>query len=176
MSSQHTQPTIAPSGKPDIIEFYNGTKGGVDTFDQMCATSSCSRKTRRWPLCVWYGILNAACINAFIISCENCEKTGSSIPKRRAFMMDVGRELISPWAQSYPVNFTPWSQLFVTFHYLAPLLGYQVRHLLTASHPWYAVLNVLASPTGNPGIAATSVQNQSALGICTQSVVTACER
>ena len=107
MSSQHTQPTIAPSGKPDIIEFYNGTKGGVDTFDQMCATSSCSRKTRRWSLCVWYGILNAACINAFIITCENCEKTGSSIPKRRAFMMDVGRELISPWAQSYPVNFTP---------------------------------------------------------------------
>ena len=45
LSCQHTQPTIAPGGKPEIIEFYNSTKGGVDTFDQMCATTSCSRKT-----------------------------------------------------------------------------------------------------------------------------------
>lgn len=100
MSSQHTQPTITSSGKPEIIEFYNATKGGVNTFDQMCATSSCSRKTRRWPLCVWYGILNAASINAFTISCENRARTGISIPKRRTFMMDIGRALITPWAQS----------------------------------------------------------------------------
>ncbi|KAK3894430.1 hypothetical protein Pcinc_001779 [Petrolisthes cinctipes] len=100
LSSQHTQPTIASSGKPEIIEFYNATKGGVDTFDQMCATSSCSRKTRRWSLCLWYGILNTACINAFIISCENRARTGISIPKRRSFMMNMGRTLITPWAQS----------------------------------------------------------------------------
>ncbi|XP_076038309.1 uncharacterized protein LOC143023607 [Oratosquilla oratoria] len=53
LSLQHTQPTIAPSSKPKVIEYYNSTKG-VDTFDQMCAVTSTSRKTRRWPLCVWY--------------------------------------------------------------------------------------------------------------------------
>lgn len=100
MSSQHTQPTIAPGGKPEIIEFYNSTKGGVDTFDQMCATTSCSRKTRRWPLCVWYGILNAATINAFIVSSENRARAGTKLLARRTFMMDVAMALITPWAQA----------------------------------------------------------------------------
>ncbi|XP_067629492.1 piggyBac transposable element-derived protein 4-like [Eurosta solidaginis] len=30
--------------KPHMIEFYNSTKGGVDTFDQMCSVMSCARK------------------------------------------------------------------------------------------------------------------------------------
>ncbi|KAG7156422.1 putative PiggyBac transposable element-derived protein 4-like 23 [Homarus americanus] len=33
LSSMHTQPTIGNTGKPEVIEFYNATKGGVDTFD-----------------------------------------------------------------------------------------------------------------------------------------------
>ncbi|GLD46315.1 piggyBac transposable element-derived protein 4-like protein [Lates japonicus] len=37
LSSMHTQPSIGPTHKPEVIEFYNQTKGGVDTFDQMCA-------------------------------------------------------------------------------------------------------------------------------------------
>ncbi|KAG7175502.1 PiggyBac transposable element-derived protein 4-like 3 [Homarus americanus] len=116
MSSQHTQPNIAPSGKPEIIEFYNSTKEGVDTFDQMCATSSCSRKTRRWPLCVWYGILNAAIINAFIISAENRARTGIKIPQRRTFMMNMARALITPWAQ---------------IRLSSPVLSRQLRTLIT---------------------------------------------
>ncbi|KAG0726568.1 PiggyBac transposable element-derived protein 4 [Chionoecetes opilio] len=67
MSSMHTQPSITGTGKPEMIDFYNKTKGGVDTFDQMCAQYSCSRKTKRWPLCLFYGILNAALINSWII-------------------------------------------------------------------------------------------------------------
>lgn len=99
LSSQHTQPTIAPSGKPEVLEFYKSTKGSVDTFDHMCAVTSTSRKTRRWPLCVWYGILNAATINAYIISSENRGRTGRKIPARRSFMMEIATSLITPWAQ-----------------------------------------------------------------------------
>lgn len=53
--------------KPEIIEFYNGTKYGVDVFDQMCSNMSCSRKTRRWSLCIFYDLLNIATINSWII-------------------------------------------------------------------------------------------------------------
>ena len=67
LSSQHPQPNIGSQGKPEIIEFYNATKGGVDTFDQMCSVNFCSRKTRRWPLCILYGMLNAANVNSYII-------------------------------------------------------------------------------------------------------------
>ena len=99
LSSQHTQPTVAASGKPEIMEFYNATKGGVDTFDQMCAVSSCSRKTRRWPLCVMYGMLNGACINSYIISCENREERRLAKISRREYILELGKSLITPWAQ-----------------------------------------------------------------------------
>nr|CAI5867119.1 unnamed protein product [Callosobruchus analis] len=60
LSAMHEGESISKnSGKPEIIETYNQTKGAVDTFDQMCSGMSASRKTRRWPLCVFYGMLNA---------------------------------------------------------------------------------------------------------------------
>jgi len=100
LSSQHTHPVLAANGKPEILEFYNATKGGVDTFDQMCAVSSCSRKTRRWSLCVMYGMLNAACINSYIICRENWAKNGIVFIQRRSYLLELGRGLITPWAQA----------------------------------------------------------------------------
>ena len=37
--------------KPEIITFYNSTKGGVDMVDVMMDKYSVSRNSRRWPLC-----------------------------------------------------------------------------------------------------------------------------
>ncbi|KAJ8394926.1 hypothetical protein AAFF_G00040490 [Aldrovandia affinis] len=39
--------------KPEMIQYYNKTKGGVDTMDQMVRTYSCKRRTRRWPMVLW---------------------------------------------------------------------------------------------------------------------------
>lgn len=51
LSSCDEEGTVhATTGKPNMIHFYNETKGGVDTFDQMCSSISCSRKTNRWPM------------------------------------------------------------------------------------------------------------------------------
>ncbi|KAK3882814.1 hypothetical protein Pcinc_012836 [Petrolisthes cinctipes] len=33
LSLMHTTPTLGKSGKPEMIEFYNSTKGGVDAYD-----------------------------------------------------------------------------------------------------------------------------------------------
>ncbi|KFM56971.1 hypothetical protein X975_03242, partial [Stegodyphus mimosarum] len=46
--------------KPEMIIFYNLTKGGVD---EMCGTYSVSRKSCRWPLTVFFGLLNITGIN-----------------------------------------------------------------------------------------------------------------
>lgn len=46
------------NGKPEMILFYNETKRGVDTFDQMCSSMSSNRKTNRWPMAVFYSMLN----------------------------------------------------------------------------------------------------------------------
>ncbi|XP_037796295.1 uncharacterized protein LOC119591610 [Penaeus monodon] len=87
--SQHTQPNIAASDKPEITKLSNATKRGIDTFDQMCAVNSCSRKTRHWPLCAVYGMLNAACIISYIISSENVVR-GGAIPTEKHIHAAVG--------------------------------------------------------------------------------------
>lgn len=47
-------------------------KGAVDTLDKMCGDMAFSRKTRRrWPFCVFYGILKIAFVNSYVIYCIN---------------------------------------------------------------------------------------------------------
>ncbi|GBP63724.1 PiggyBac transposable element-derived protein 4 [Eumeta japonica] len=83
--------------KPHMIEFYNSTKGGVDTFDQMCSVMSCSRKTNRWPLCVFYAMINISCINSYIIYCHNTSVLGQKVISRRDFMKKLHMQLAEPW-------------------------------------------------------------------------------
>lgn len=68
----HHSKTIAESGKPGIIELYNSTKPGVDSLDQKCTIYSCQCKTRRWPLTVFYAMLDISRVNAFVLfKCAN---------------------------------------------------------------------------------------------------------
>ena len=64
LSSMHGQADIHEKGKPEIIMYYNKTKGGVDSFDQTCSNNSCSRMTKRWPMATFYGMVNAEGVNA----------------------------------------------------------------------------------------------------------------
>lgn len=66
-SMHHTASTDATKNKPEIISHYNSTKCGVDLLDMKCAVFSSSRRTRRWPLAVFYRLLNISCVNSFII-------------------------------------------------------------------------------------------------------------
>ena len=68
LSTMHNiEETNSTSGKPEIIEYYNKTKSGVDTLDQLCANYTCGRSTRRWPLCIFYCILDIIGVNSHII-------------------------------------------------------------------------------------------------------------
>lgn len=87
LSSCDEEGSVNPeTKKPRMIEFYNSTKGGVDTFDQMCSVMSCCRKTNRWPMCVFYGMLNISCINSNVIFCHNASVMGQKVMIRRDFM------------------------------------------------------------------------------------------
>lgn len=99
VSSLHKQATLGKTGKPEVIEFYNATKGGADTFDKMCTQFSSGRMTGKWPLCVFYGMINASCINSWIIHSANTVRTGGTALIRRKYMQVLARALIVPWAQ-----------------------------------------------------------------------------
>lgn len=94
----HDEPTLnSLSKKPVIIESYNATKGAVDTFDQMCCHASCSRKTRRWPLCMFYGMINMAVLNSYILYVSNCDQKQIKPMSRRDFMKDLSKDLCCDW-------------------------------------------------------------------------------
>jgi len=46
---------------------YNETKGDTDTFNQLCHSYTITRRTNRWPMRVFYGMLDQAVINARIL-------------------------------------------------------------------------------------------------------------
>ncbi|XP_067614094.1 piggyBac transposable element-derived protein 4-like [Eurosta solidaginis] len=98
LCTMHDKPSVDPvSGKPVIIQSHNETKGAVDTFNQMCGHSSCSRKTKRWPLCMFYGMLNMALLNSYIIYVSNCEIMKTKPMTRREFLKKLSKDLCKDW-------------------------------------------------------------------------------
>lgn len=53
-SMHHSIETGERKNKPEIVCYYNKTKAGVDLLDMKCAIYSSSRRTRRWPLAVFF--------------------------------------------------------------------------------------------------------------------------
>lgn len=53
--------------KPEIVSYYNLTKGGVDALDEKCTKYCCSRRTQRWPMSIFYRMLDISTNNAHIL-------------------------------------------------------------------------------------------------------------
>lgn len=82
--------TTGHQKKPEMITFYNSTKAGVDVVDELCASYSVSRNSKRWPMTIFYGMLNIAAINANIIFRENQNNN----TKRTEFIRNLGLALV----------------------------------------------------------------------------------
>ncbi|KAE9525832.1 hypothetical protein AGLY_014058, partial [Aphis glycines] len=76
--------------KPEIITFYNATKGAVDTMDKKSENYTVARKCCRWPLSVFYSILNIAELNLQVIFQENIQIKMS----RLNFFKNLSRQLM----------------------------------------------------------------------------------
>lgn len=99
LSTQHSDDAISGENKnkSDINLFYNETKGGVDTVDQMARKYTCKRSTRRWPLSVFFTLLDIAAINAyslFILNFPHWNENKSN--RRRLFLQELGLALTIP--------------------------------------------------------------------------------
>ena len=57
----------------------------------MCATFNVQRNTRRWPLVVFFAMLNISGINSQVIHVQN----GNEVNKRRLFLKELIRELVA---------------------------------------------------------------------------------
>lgn len=75
--------------KPNVITDYNHLKCGVDVLDQKLRAYTVRTGTQRWPIAVFYNILDIAASNAHVLY-EKC--TGSN-ESRRTFQYQLADEL-----------------------------------------------------------------------------------
>ncbi|XP_045448241.1 piggyBac transposable element-derived protein 1-like [Melitaea cinxia] len=94
VSSMHHAPVTNPeTKKPEIIDFYNSTKGGVDALDQKCAAYSVNRRCQRWPTTIFCSMLNISGVNSHVLySASNPHKYIS----RYKFLEELGYSLVTP--------------------------------------------------------------------------------
>lgn len=98
VSSMHHDDVVVESEKkkPEIILYYNHTKGGVDTNDQMCSNYNVGRRTKRWPMVIFYHLINVAGINACVIYRHKIDQKMS----RREFLKHLAVDLTKAHQQS----------------------------------------------------------------------------
>ena len=63
LSTMHALPDISSTScekKPEVILYYNSTKSGVDILDRMVRTYTSKRMTRRWPVVLFYNMLDVS--------------------------------------------------------------------------------------------------------------------
>ena len=90
LSSKHKSVKIEKNGKrlPETVTLYNNTKFGVDVTDQMARKYTVKAGSWRWPLQVFYNILDLAGINAWILYKE---LTWENFFKKRLFIPVIWR-------------------------------------------------------------------------------------
>lgn len=97
LSSMHDSDDIdeetGEDRKPEIVTFYNMTKVGVDLVDQLCQKNNVARNTRRWPMVLFYNLLNITAINALCIYKHN---NPSKKVVRVEFLQSLSWSLIRP--------------------------------------------------------------------------------
>ncbi|XP_062865170.1 piggyBac transposable element-derived protein 4-like [Trichomycterus rosablanca] len=75
--------------KPNTITDYNSMKCGVDIMDQMARVYTVRAATRRWPVAVFYNMLDLAAMNAYVLY-KACTRSTES---RRDFIHGLALEL-----------------------------------------------------------------------------------
>jgi len=91
LSTMHQNGVHGENRKPDIVEFYNETKAGVDTMDKLSRSYRCQRKTRRWPFSLFMALMDVA-----IVASYKARLLDGSTMNHYEFKRDLGYELVMP--------------------------------------------------------------------------------
>lgn len=94
MSSMHMKPEVqeGAQAKPLIITYYNQTKGGVDNMNKLLGEYSVKRRTNRWPLTLFYNMVNISALAAYVIYMDHHPRF-TATDRRRRFLKTLAFEL-----------------------------------------------------------------------------------
>lgn len=69
----HIDETSGEFMKPEMITFYNSSKGGEDVVDRLKSEYNVSRVSNRWPMALFFSLLNIGAINLQIVYRSNTQ-------------------------------------------------------------------------------------------------------
>ncbi|KAF2893624.1 hypothetical protein ILUMI_12549 [Ignelater luminosus] len=97
LSTMHSDNSVSGAkNKPEIMQYDNSTKRGVDNMDKMVTHYSTKRRTCRWPFAMFYNMTDTAYLASYIIyTCNNLLAKKSS-HSRRTFYRELGKSLAMP--------------------------------------------------------------------------------
>lgn len=96
LSTMHHQGIIDETSNkrlPEIISFYNKTKGGVDVVDKLIGSYSVARICNRWPLRLFFTFLDVGSVNAHIILGSLHQEAKI---QRKTFLKTLAFDLVGP--------------------------------------------------------------------------------
>jgi len=96
LSTQHHNSAIeGEDRKPEVVLYYNQKKSGVDNMDHLCSVFTCRRKTNRWPMTLFFNVIDVAGIAALVIwlSLNPEWKTTNPRGRRREFLQELSHTL-----------------------------------------------------------------------------------
>ncbi|XP_050982426.1 uncharacterized protein wu:fj13e08 isoform X1 [Labeo rohita] len=100
LSTMHTSKALnetSAKNKPEVIRYYNRTKGGVSNVKQMAEKYTCKRQTKRWPMLLWYNMLDIAIVNSHsIFIAQHPSFMGGGHNTQRLFIKELVKELVLP--------------------------------------------------------------------------------
>jgi hypothetical protein len=100
LSSIHNDSATDTTGKlkPEINNYFNSTKGGVDKIDQMVSIYTSKQATRRWPVAIWSNIMDVAALNACrIFAIQHPDHYKNVLHQRKQFLKELAKELVMPY-------------------------------------------------------------------------------
>lgn len=129
LSTAHASYDIDPkTQKPIAILDYNEHKGGVDTFDQLLRGYTTNRKSNRWPMVLFYNMLDVGAFAAFRLY-ELCHPAwnANKSEKRKTFLKEFAFELAKNHMESRCK--TPLPSVKIAMD----LIGFRIPNMTTAS-------------------------------------------
>nr|CAI5828859.1 unnamed protein product [Callosobruchus analis] len=65
-----------------------------------CRNMCCNRKTRRWPLCFFYNMMNIAAVNSYVIYNHNLVAIKKKPASRIKYMATLHEQLVMAWPET----------------------------------------------------------------------------
>lgn len=114
LSTMHNDTSVSDENKkPEIVLTYNKTKAGVDSMDQMAHSFTVKRKTKRWPLVMFFNMIDLAGIAGRVIWRHAFPTHRLSMDdNRQMFLLQVSKELVYEQVQRRAANSSTMNSVY----------------------------------------------------------------